>query len=86
MITVYTKRVREIKKLKEDLERKLDVKLKFVPSGIEVDGESFSEYTASVVLEAIKFGFSVKKALLLKEEDFVFKIIHIKSHTRRNLR
>ena len=45
------------------------------------------EYEASLVLDAINFGFSAKKALSLKSENLLFRILNIKKITRKkNLR
>ena len=73
----------EIKRTKKELERKLKVKLILVGKQLSIQGKSFEEYEAQLVIEAIDLGFSAEKALLLKNEDFVFRKIHIKDHTRR---
>lgn len=74
---------REIKENKELLEEKLHVKIKIKSKSIEIEGEAIKEYEASMVLDAINFGFSAKTALLLIEEDMIFRKIGIKSVTRR---
>jgi len=86
MESIYLSRVNETKKLKLKLQRELNVKLKIVGKKVVIDGKAIDEYDAMKVFEAIGFGFSVSKALMLKEEDFVFRVVHIKDHTRRNLR
>lgn len=86
METIYLKRIFEVRKLKSELEKKLNVKLVIVGKHVKIDGESLDEYDAMRVFEAINFGFSVRKALVLKREDFVFKVVHIKEYTKRNLK
>ncbi|RMD66870.1 hypothetical protein D6817_03175, partial [Candidatus Pacearchaeota archaeon] len=52
---------------------------------VGVEGGGMEEYSAIQVLEAFNFGFPLKRALLLKDEEFAFRTIPIKSHTRRGL-
>jgi len=42
------------------------------------------EFEAEKVFDAINFGFSAKKALLLLNEDSLFRKVHIKDFTKRN--
>jgi len=86
METVFVGKIREIRKLRIDLEKKLNVKIKILGNKITVVGAPLNEYDAVKVFDAVHFGFSVRKALLLKQEDFVFRKIHIKDYTKRNLR
>tara|TARA_Y100000310_G_C20554202_1_gene749690 strand:- start:63 stop:596 length:534 start_codon:yes stop_codon:yes gene_type:complete len=83
MQTITLNKTSEIKRTKKDLEKKLNVKLSLVGKQLSIEGDSFNTYEAQLVLEAIDLGFSTDKALLLKNEDFVFRKIHIKDHTRR---
>ena len=86
METIYLKRVGEVRRNKEELEKQLNIKIKVSGNNVVIEGKSLDEYDAQCVFDAINFGFSVKKALLLKGEDMVFKVVHIKSFTKRNLR
>lgn len=83
--TVYVKKINDVKKNKKLLEEKLDVKLSIVKNNVTVKGDTVDEFDAVKVFEAINFGFSVRRALLLKNEDYVFRVVHIKDHTKRNL-
>ncbi len=84
METLFFEKTSEIRKNLKDLENELEVKLSLKGKKLEVEGNtSFAEYEALRILEAIQFGFSAKKALLLKEEDTIFRIIPIKHFTRR---
>jgi len=86
METLYFKKIKELQKEKDRLESKLGVSI--IINGkkvsIKTDKEdAFYEYEALIVLEAMQFGFSAKKALDLLNDDFVFRKIPIKQFTRR---
>lgn len=86
MESIPAKKLGEVRRMKSELEKKLNVKIIIRGKTVTFRGNSFDEYEASLVFDAIRFGFSVRKALLLKEEDKMFKVIHIKEHTKRNLK
>ncbi len=86
MIYITGKKLLEVKKMKDVLEKKLGVRIKLFQNGVDFEGDALNEFTATTVFEAVKFGFSVRKAMLLAEEDFIFKTVHIKSHTKRSLK
>lgn len=73
----------EIRRERSSLEKQLRVKIRIVGNEVLIDGSSFEEYEAFIVLEAIQFGFSAKKALLLRDEQNVFRKILIKNFTKR---
>lgn len=81
----YIKKIQDVKKNLRELEKKLDVKIKISKNQITLEGQTVNEFDASHVFEAIAFGFSVKKAILLKNEEYQFRTIRIKEHTKRNL-
>lgn len=83
MEMVFFEKTGEIRRTREELEQKLNVKIDLKGRKAEITGETFDEYQASIILEAISFGFSTKKALLLTEEGMVFIKIPIKNYTRR---
>jgi len=83
MEQVYFERVNELKKNKAELEQRLNVKITLEGKKAIIEGESVDEYEAVRVLEAIAFGFSAKKAIILTNENFRFQIINIKHFTRR---
>lgn len=82
----YVRKIGEVIKNKTDLERKLNVKIEIKGNKVFISGDSIDEYSASLVFDAINFGFSIKKSLVLKDENMQFKIIRIKQHTKRKLR
>jgi len=85
MEVIYMKRISEVIQKKRELEGKLKVKININGRNVSVEGDSINEYEAISILEAINFGFSMSKALVLKDEDFVFRKIHIKDYTKRSL-
>lgn len=83
METIFFDLIKELKRTKIELEKKLNVSISIIGKKAVIDGEPLDVYEANLVLQAMNFGFSAKKALALKEEDMLFKIIHIKQHTNR---
>ncbi|MEK6850523.1 MAG: KH domain-containing protein [Nanoarchaeota archaeon] len=83
METLYFKKVKELQNEKERLERRLEVKINIQGKKVTIEGDSFKEYEALMILEAMQFGFSANKALTLMDEQIVFRKIPIKSFTRR---
>ncbi len=76
-----------VKKKKQELEKRLNVRIAVNGGQVRFEGLPLDEYGAALVFEAIAFGFSVQKALLLIEEDYHFRKIRIRDYTRRkNLR
>ncbi|MCA9485726.1 MAG: hypothetical protein KC506_02695 [Nanoarchaeota archaeon] len=86
METFYVRRIREVGKNKKLLEEKLSVEIKTFQGKVMIEGNAEDEYDAEQVFLALDFGFSVQKALLLKQEDYIFRVVHIKEHTKRNLK
>ena len=83
METLYFKKVKELQNEKERLERRLEVKINIQGKKVTIEGDSFKEFEALMILEAMQFGFSANKALTLMDEQIVFRKIPIKSFTRR---
>ncbi len=79
----YLKKINEVKKQKETLEKELNVKISITGKKIAVSGKALDEYEASIIFDAINIGFSIRTALLLKDPDFSFREILIKDFTRR---
>lgn len=84
METIVFERVKELKKNIPQLEKKLNVEIKMTGKTATISGEGIDEFEAKIVLDAINFGFSAKKALILKDQDMSFKILNIKKFTRPN--
>lgn len=86
MQTFYIKKIKDVMKNQRGLEKKLGIKIVILGRKVTVLSDPINEYEAELVFNAISFGFSSKKALALKNEEYNFKIIHIKSHTKRKLK
>ena len=72
MQEIYTEFLQKILKNKGRLEKELDVKITNKGKNIFIEGSAEDEYLALQVVEAINLGFSVDRALLLKEENTCF--------------
>ena len=72
----------KIIKLKGMLEKELDVKISGRDNEIYIDGLSEKEYLAEKVIDAINFGFSIKRAILIKKKNLTFEILNIKNYMR----
>ncbi len=84
MQTLYFQKTSELKRNLTLLEKKLNIKLMIKGKKVVVHSENpIDEYEASQVLDAINFGFSARKALLIKEQEMQFRIINIKNFTKK---
>jgi ribosomal RNA assembly protein len=72
----------EIRKHKEELERKLKVSISITGKKVVIEGDAMDEYESSLVLDAIDLGFSAKKALQLKDPEMTFRKINIKKFSK----
>ncbi|HLC54593.1 MAG TPA: hypothetical protein VJK07_03110 [Candidatus Nanoarchaeia archaeon] len=83
METIYFDRLGELKRTKDELEKRLKVSISIQGKRVTINGGAFEEFEALTILEAMNFGFSAKIALMLKDEDIVFRKLPIKNFTRR---
>lgn len=81
---IYIEDIANILKSKSKIERQLKVKIE--PKGrlFFIDGSAENEYLGLKVLEAMGLGFSIDKALLLKDENNLLHVLNIKDITKRN--
>ena len=86
MEIVYLEKTGNARRFKKELEKKLNVNLEIIGRRVNIEGEPLDEFGALKVFEAINFGFSVGKALMLVNDEVIFKKIHIRNFTRRNLK
>jgi len=77
------KRINEVRKEIEKLKNALNVEITISGRKAVIGGDPLDEYEAMIVLEAIELGFSVKKALTLKDEVNIFRKIFVKNLTKR---
>lgn len=73
----------ELRKNKTELEEKLDIKITILGRKVTITGAPIDEYEASLVLDAINLGFSARKALQLKDESKIFRVLNIKNLTKK---
>lgn len=83
MHTIIFNKTLELAKNREKLEKKLNVKIEIQGKKVTIEGSALDEYEASIILDAINFGFSAKKALLIKEQNMIFRIIKMKDFTKK---
>ena len=83
MQEIYVENIKEIVRSKKRFEQELKIKLINKGKNVFVEGSADREYFALEVLEAVNAGFSVDRALLLKEEGMILQVIHIKDITKR---
>ena len=69
---IYSENTRKIIKNKKVIEETLNVKLSKKENIIFIEGDAENEYICLQAIEAINLGFSIKVALLLKDEEIVF--------------
>jgi len=84
MQETYVEQIRKIIQNKRELEKELEVKITNRGKNVFVDGPAEKEYLAIKFLEAIDVGFSIEKALILKEENMMLHILNIRDITKRN--
>jgi KH domain-containing protein len=83
METLYFNKTAELRKERAQLEKKMDVVIKVEGKKVTVEGNPLDEYEAKLVLEAMEFGYSTKKALMLLDEGHIFRKLPLKNFTRR---
>lgn len=83
MENIYLKRISEIRREKDKIERILNIEINIKGKIVYFEGKPLDEYEALQIFEAMKFGFTLKKALLLIEPDIQFQKLNIKDFTRR---
>jgi len=83
MQEIYIEQVGRATNHKKQLKKELEVTITNKGKNVFVEGDADKEYTAMQVLEALKLGFSVERALALKDEEIILQTIHIKDITKR---
>ena len=83
METIQIKSTSKIRYNKESIEKKLGVKITIKGKRAEIEGDPVEEYEALLIIDALDFGFSLKDALRLTDENVAFRKLHIKQFTKR---
>jgi len=81
---IYAQNLKEIVNNRAKIERELNVKITNQGRNIFIEGPAENEYLCLRIIEAINLGFSLEKALALKNEDVILHILNIRDITRRN--
>lgn len=83
---IYSKNTKKIYLIEEQIEKKIGVKINIKGRKIEIEGTPVEEYEASIIIEALDFGFKQKDALKLADENNIFRKLPIKKFTaKKNL-
>ncbi len=82
MKTIILNNSEKIIQEKNKLEKELNVKILSKENEILIDGNAEDEYIAEKVIDAINFGFSIKKSLSIKKQYLMFEILNIKNYMR----
>lgn len=85
MIQLFLEKTKNIIREKKILEEKLSVKINIKGNNVSIEGDALEEYEASIVLEAMGFGFSAKNAIMLKDPNYSFTELNIKDIKNKNL-
>jgi ribosomal RNA assembly protein len=80
---IYAQNLKEIIFHRNEIERELKVKITNQGRNIFIEGEAENEYLCLKIIEAINLGFSLEKALILKNDEYILHILNIKDATRR---
>ena len=81
---ILIKSARKLIQNKKEIEDKLNVKILIRGTNVSISGKAIDEHFAERVILALDYKFLIEEALLLKDETFDFKILHIKDHTHRH--
>lgn len=80
---IITNNLKEILNNREVILREIDVKITNKGKILFIEGPPENEYLALKIIEAINLGFSLEKALLLKNEENILHILNIRDVTKR---
>ena len=80
---IYAQNLKEIVNNRNKIERELNVKITNQGRNIFIEGPAENEYLCLRIIEAINLGFSLEKALSLKNEEVILHVLNIRDITRR---
>lgn len=84
MLKYLSNKTKRIALMEKELEKKLEVKISRKGREITIEGSPEKEYFAEKVIQAIDFGFELNDALMLTDEEYLFEVINIKDHTKKD--
>jgi len=85
MERIFIQSIGKIRKLKEKIEKSLNVRITFTKSDIEIESpedDAYAEYIARKIIDALQYGFTLESALNLKNEDCMIEKINVKDYSR----
>ena len=86
METIQIENPGKIRRNKLAIEKKLNVQISVRGRNAKIEGDPVEEYEASRIIEALDFGFPLKDALKITDENVIFRKLPIKQFTtRKNL-
>ncbi len=84
MQEIYTEFIRKVLQNKPKLEKQLNVKIKNKGKNLFISGKPENEFIALEIIQAINLGFSIQRALLLKDENTNLQTLNIKDITKKH--
>lgn len=84
MQQTHAENIQKILQNKNKLEEELNVKITNKGKLVFINGKPENEYTALQTIEAINLGFSVERALLLKNHNIILQTLNIKDLTKKH--
>lgn len=83
MEKIYFENSRKLSSNKKKLENTFNVRIDMKANIVSIEGEPADELTALLAIEALDMGFQIINVLDLKNDEFTFEKISIKSLTKR---
>ncbi|MGC9309397.1 MAG: hypothetical protein ACP5D2_01750 [Candidatus Nanoarchaeia archaeon] len=83
MKTLTLESLARIRRLLPKIEKAFPIQLSISDRKLFIRGSELQEFVVLQVVKAIDFGFKFDEAVLLRDEDYMFKIIDIKKYTNR---
>ncbi len=84
MQETYVENIGKVISNKKKIESELKVKITNKGKLVFINGKAEDEFIALKVMEAIDLGFSIERALLLKNPEILLQIINIKNITKKH--
>lgn len=84
MQETYVENIGKVISNKKKLESELKVKITNKGKNVFISGKPEDEFIALKAMEAINLGFSIERALLLKNPEILFQSLNIKNVTKKH--
>ena len=83
MQEIYIDKIGRVITNKRRLEKELNIEITNKGKNVFINGSANNEFITLQVIEALKIGFSIERALTLKNQEILLQIIPIKNITKR---